>query len=185
MIQSTTSSIHTTVSSSSIQQSLTNYYRLPIIWKEQPRFENLCLRIIVSNGLPFTFFENEDTQALFNFISSGITLLKHKTIGRRLLINSAKSVQKEVIKAAQFDSDGVTATFDGWTNVKQENIWGIVLITSQGQTLIWGAHEISSEWSRTADIIRHIENLIIETKEKNINIKVFISDSAREYAVAQ
>ncbi len=100
-------------------------------------------------------------------------------------MNSAESVQKEVIKATQFDSDSVTATFDGWTNVKQENIWGIVLITSQGQTLIWGAHEISSEWSRTADIIRHIENLIIETKEKNINVKAFISDSAGEYAAAR
>ncbi|CAB5377538.1 unnamed protein product [Rhizophagus irregularis] len=79
----------------------------------------------------------------------------------------------------------MTSTFDGWTNVKQENIWGVVLITSKGQPLIWGAHETSSERSRTEDVMRHIEQLIDETENKNIYIKAFISDSAGEYAAAR
>ncbi|CAG8822744.1 16060_t:CDS:2, partial [Racocetra persica] len=61
------------------------------------------------------------------------------------------SVKAEVIKAVQLDLDSVTAVFDRWSNVKQEYIWRIVFITSQGRALIWGTHEISSERSKTAN----------------------------------
>src|SRR5439155_642213 len=60
-----------------------------------------------------------------------------------------------------------------------------VFITSFGQPLVWGAHDISAERSKTEDVLRHIENLINETEEKNIFIKAFISDSAGEYAAAR
>ena len=66
-----------------------------------------------------------------------------------------------------------------------EQLWGIVFITSKGQPLVWGAHEISSERSRTADVIRHIEELMQDAEKKNVNIKAFISDSAGEYAAAR
>ena len=68
--------------------------------------------------------------------------------------------------------------------MKQENIWGVVLITSKGQPLIWDAQETSSERSRTEDVIRHIEQLMDKAQNKKINIKVFVSDSAGEYDVA-
>jgi len=100
-------------------------------------------------------------------------------------MNSANTLKENIIKIAKSDPDGVTAVFDGWTNVKQEHIWGVVFITSFGQPLVWGAHDISAERSKTEDVLRHIENLINETEEKNIFIKAFISDSAGEYAAAQ
>ncbi len=43
---------------------------------DKPRFYQLLLRMIMSNGLPFTFIENEDTIAVFQFISPGIELPK-------------------------------------------------------------------------------------------------------------
>ena len=150
-----------------------------------PRFEQLFLRMTVSNGLPFSFVENEETKALFEFIAPELTLSNCKAIGGRILKNTAKSLQENIIKAAENDKNRVTATFDKWTNVKMEQLWDIVFIISKGQSLVWGAHEISSERSRIADVIRHIEELIEDAKNKKVNIKAFVSDSAGEYAAAR
>lgn len=150
-----------------------------------PRFERLFLRMTVSNGLPFSFVENEETKELFEFIAPGLILPNRKAIGGRILMNSANSLQEDIIKFAVNDKDGVTAAFDGWTNVKMEQLWGVVFITSEGQPLVWRAHEISSERSRTEDVIRHIKELMDDAMQKNIIIKAFISDSAGEYAAAR
>jgi hypothetical protein len=180
-----TSTVSSFNSSGSHQQNLTSYYRRQMSTNDVPRFEQLFLRMSVSNGLPFSFVENEETKALFEFIAPGLTLPNRKAIGGRILKNTAKSLQENIIKTAENDKNGVTATFDGWTNVKMEQLWGIVFITSKGQPLVWGAHEISSERSRTADVIRHIEELMEDAKKKKVNIKAFVSDSAGEYAAAR
>lgn len=82
------------------------------------------LHLIISNGLSFTFVENEETIAIFQFIAPGIKLPKQKAISRKLLIKSSELLQENIIKIAKNDQDSITATFDGWTNVKQEYIWG-------------------------------------------------------------
>ncbi|CAB4399228.1 unnamed protein product [Rhizophagus irregularis] len=152
---------------------------------DQLHFEQLLLHLIVSNGLPFTFVENEETIVIFQFIVPGIKLPKRKAIAEKVLKKSSEMLQENIIKIAKNDPDGVTATFDGWTNVKQEHLWEIVLITTSGKPLVWGAYDISAERSKTEDVIRHIEKLISDANEKNINIKAFISDSAGEYAAAR
>jgi hypothetical protein len=141
--------------------------------------------MIVSNALPFTFVENEDTIAIFKFLAPGLKLPKRKIIGGKVLMKSAQLLQDNIIKIAKNNMDGVTATFDDWTNVKQEHIWEVVFITISRQSLIWGAHNISSERSQTQNVINHIEQLMIEAEEKQINIKAFVSDSAGEYAAAR
>lgn len=153
--------------------------------KDTPTFETLIVRMCVSNGLPFSFVENEETQAVFNFIAPGIKLPSRKKLGGKLLLDTLKTFQENTLKIAQSDENGLTAAFDGWTNVKQENIWGVVFITSKGQPLIWGAQETSSERSKTEDVIRHIEQLMNDVEKKRININAFISDSAGEYAAAR
>ncbi|CAB4419957.1 unnamed protein product [Rhizophagus irregularis] len=174
---STVSSI-SSASSSNKQTTLTSFYRRPMSSKDTPTFETLVVKMCISNGLPFSFVENEETQAVFNFVAPDLKLPNRKKLGGKLLLNTSDNFQKNILKIAQSDEFGLTATFDGWTNVKQENIWGVVLITSKGQPLIWGAHETSSKRSRTEDVMRHIEQLIDETENKNIYIKAFISDSA-------
>ena len=166
------------------QSSIINFYRRSLSTSELSLFEILLLRLIVSNGLPFTFVENEETIAVFQFIAPGIKLPKRKAISRKLLTKSSELLQENIIKIAKNDQDGVTATFDGWTNVKQEHIWGVVFITTSGQPLIWGAYDISAERSKTEDVIRHIEKLMSDVDKDHINIKAFISDSAGEYAAA-
>ncbi|CAG8803419.1 9539_t:CDS:2, partial [Cetraspora pellucida] len=86
---------------------------------EQSRFEQLLLRMIVSNALSFTFVENEDTIAVFEFLVPGLKLPKRKVIGSRVLMNSSKLLQDNIIKTAKNDMDRVTAIFDNWTNLQK------------------------------------------------------------------
>ena len=114
--------------------------------------------MIVSNGLPFSFLENEETKALFYFISPALKLPGRRAMSDRILPHSTKLLIQDITKMAQEDNIGLTAAFDGWTNVKQEHLFGVVLITSQGKTLIWEVRDISDERSRTEDVINHIKN---------------------------
>jgi len=139
----------------------------------------------ISNGLPFSFINNEDTKALFKFVAPDIKLPTHKRLGGQILLDTSKNLQETILKIAQSDEYGVTIAVDGWSNVKQEKLWGVVLITSDGRPLIWGAQEVTSERSQTQDVIRHFENLLDELNSKNIKISAFVSDSAGEYVAAR
>ncbi|RGB25382.1 hypothetical protein C1646_771816 [Rhizophagus diaphanus] len=123
-----TSTVSSFNSIDSQQKSLTSYNHRQMSTNDVLRFEQLFIRMTVSNGLPFFFVENEETKALFKFIAPGLSN----------------------------DKDGITAAFNGWTNVKMEQLWDVVFITSKGQPLVWRAHEIT-----------------------------FVSDSAGEYAAAR
>ena len=177
----------TSTTSSIIQKQplISGYLQRPMSQKDIPYLENLILRMCVSNGLPFSFIENEDTKAFFNFLAPGIELPTHKKLGEQILLNTSKNLQESIIKIAQSDENGVTVAVDGWSNVKQEKLWGVVLVTSNGKPLIWGAQETTSERSQTQDVIHHFENLMNELNDKNINTTAFISDSAGEYVAAR
>ncbi|CAG8842698.1 24179_t:CDS:2, partial [Gigaspora margarita] len=60
-------------------------YTNDLLW-----FEQLLLRMIVSNALPFTFVENENTIAVFEFLIPGLKLPKCKVIGSKVLMQSAQ-----------------------------------------------------------------------------------------------
>ena len=77
--------------------------------------------------------KNEDTIALFEFLAPGLKLPKR---GGTALMKSAQLLQDNIIKVAKNDTDGVTATFDGWTNVRREHIWEVVFITTASQSLV-------------------------------------------------
>ncbi|GBB95910.1 hypothetical protein RclHR1_02640024 [Rhizophagus clarus] len=73
---STASSSITQFSSFSNQLSITNFYRRLLSTNNYSFFEIMLLRLIVSNGLSFTFVENEETIAIFQFLAPGIILPK-------------------------------------------------------------------------------------------------------------
>ncbi len=139
----------------------------------------------VSNGLPFTFFENQETKEVFAFIAPALKLPGRRRMSDKILPNSTKILMQSITKTAQNDKIGVTAAFDGWTNVKQENLFGVVFITSMGEILVWGAKDVSDERSKTEDVIKHIKDIMVEAEEKQIKINCFVSDSAGEYAAAR
>ncbi|CAG8836329.1 12396_t:CDS:2, partial [Gigaspora margarita] len=83
-------SSHSVISShssiNSRQSAITNFICRPLSVNDQIRFEQLLLRMIVSNALPFTYVENEDTIAVFEFLVPGIKLPKRKVIGGKVLM---------------------------------------------------------------------------------------------------
>ncbi|PKK75879.1 hypothetical protein RhiirC2_816375 [Rhizophagus irregularis] len=86
---------------------------------------------MVSNGLLFTFLENKETQ---RFIAPALKLPGRHAISNRIFSKSAKNLTQSIVKQAKADVIGVTAAFDGWTNVKREHLFGVVFITSSGKT---------------------------------------------------
>jgi hypothetical protein len=179
MVKSTTSVINVK------QTNLSVYVSRPLSNKDELHFENLVLRMMVSNGLSFTFLENNETREVFRFIAPALKLPGRHAISNRILSKSAKNLTESIIEQAKADVIGVTAAFDGWTNVKQEHLFGVVFITSTGKTLIWGAKDISDKRSKTEDVKLLIKNLMNNAESKQIKINCYVSDSAGEYAAAR
>ena len=90
-----------------------------------------------------------------------------------------------ITEKAQKDEIGVTVTMDGWTNVIKQNLLGSVLITSSGEPLIWKAQDVSSERSRTSDVIFKVEELFNELESLEIKAVALVTDSATAYAAAR
>jgi len=83
------------------------------------------------------------------------------------------------------DPIGITLTFDGWINVKNEQLLGVILITSEGRPYIWKAVDISSERENHLKVIKKTESMLIELKTKGITVCTIITDNAGAYAAAQ
>ncbi len=88
-------------------------------------------------------------------------------------------------EALQEDQVGVTLTFDGWTNVKNEQLLGIVIITSEGRPFIWKAIDISLERETHVEVMKKTEAMISELQNKEINVCAIVTDSADAYAAAR
>jgi hypothetical protein len=80
---------------------------------------------------------------------------------------------------------GVTLTFDGWTNVKNEQLLGVVIMTSEGRPYIWKAVDISLERETHIEVMEKTENMISELKSKQINVCAVVTDSASVYAAVR
>ena len=148
------------------QAPVNNYIIRQLSDKDNQHFENLILRMIVSNGLPFTFMENQETQDVFNFIMPTLKLPNRRAISDQILSKASTTLTENISQRVRADKIGVTAAFDGWTNIKQEHLFGVVLITSQGEALIWNASDVSNQRSRTEDV-----KLLIKTVMDNAKIE--------------
>ena len=87
--------------------------------------------------------------------------------------------------ALKEDPVGVTLTFDGWTNVNNEQLLGSVLLTFEGRPYVWKAVDISSERENYIEVIKKTELMLSELKNKNITVCAIITDSASTYAAAR
>ncbi|CAG8808109.1 20196_t:CDS:1, partial [Dentiscutata erythropus] len=70
------------------------------------------------------------------------------------------------------------------TNIRAQNLLGIVIITSAGKFLIWGACDISVDHSYTVEVMSQIENIYNELESNSIKIACFVIDSVAAYTVA-
>ncbi|CAJ0828302.1 16717_t:CDS:2, partial [Entrophospora sp. SA101] len=132
--------------------------------------EDHLLCITVSNGLAFRWIESEEVKSLFRWLNPNIRLPNRKALSGRIL-NDASLKHNSWIKEQASNSEyGVTVALDGWSNVVNEKILGVILITNEGETLVWNAYDISGERSRTQEVLQHITLIFEDLQSKNIMI---------------
>ena len=115
----------------------------PLSKQDSARWENLVLSSTINNGWSFRWVENKSSQKMINFANPGLKLPSRKVLAGRILSTSSENIKNSLINTAQKDVFGVTVCFDGWRNVKKQEIMGSVLITSDGQVLVWGGEDVS------------------------------------------
>ena len=80
---------------------------------------------------------------------------------------------------------GITLAFDGWKNIINQEILGIMIILPSGETLVWKTMDISGQRERAIDIILYVEEMLKELKQQSIKVAAIVSDSAAAYASAR
>ncbi len=68
--------------------------------------------MLVSNGLVFTFLENQKIKNIFAFIASALKLPGRRKISDKILPKFIEILTKSITKMVQDDKIGVTAVFD-------------------------------------------------------------------------
>ncbi len=102
----------------------------------------------------------------------------HHLLGGKILKKAVDDADKIMEITLIEDPIGITLTFDGWINVKNEQLLGAVLITLEGRPYVWKAVDISSERENHVKVIKKTESMLIELKTKEITICAVVTDSA-------
>lgn len=157
----------------------------PLSNNERTLFEKLSIRATVSAGWALHWVDNKEVQELFHFLNPAIKLPGRQALGGRILNNEIKILKTEMEQKLKSDSVGVTLSFDGWTNVLNQNILGSVFITSKGEVLIWKEMDISGELERWKQVFEKSEAMFKEINDMGVNLIAVVSDSAPSYAAAR
>jgi hypothetical protein len=148
-------------------------------------FYQLLLCATVSCGWSFNWVENQEVIELFEFINPGITLPSRKTLSNTILFNSKNEIQNKIDNVAKQDEIGLTISFDGWKNISKQSIFGAILITSEGKSLVWGASNISTDRQTAIECEKHIETWLNKAKDNDIKINAVVTDSASGFVAAK
>ncbi|UZO28283.1 uncharacterized protein OCT59_021816 [Rhizophagus irregularis] len=142
----------------------------------------LLLQLTVSCGWALSWPEAKE---LFDFLNPFLKLPDHHVLGGDILKQVVTDADKAMETALKEDPVGVTLTFDGWTNVKNEQLLGTVILSSEGKPYVRKAVDITSERENNAAVINKTEAMLTELKNKEITVCAIVTDSASAYAAAQ
>jgi len=148
-------------------------------------FERLMIRATVSAGFSLQWVENKEVQELFYFLNPALKLPRRKSLGGRILDVESKILDNEMMQKLKNDPVGITLSFDGWTNVLNQNILGSVFITSEGKVIIWKAVDISGEFERWKEVVEKTETMFKDIDKMGIKLIAVVTDSASSYAAAR
>ena len=149
------------------------------------KFNILLLRLTVSCEWALSWVNNPEAKELFNFLNPHIKLPDQCELGGKVLTKAVEKADDAMDIILKEDPVGVTLTFDGWTNVKNEQLLGAVLISSEGRPYVWKAVDISTERENHIKVIEKIESMLTDLKEKEITVCAIVTDSAGAYAAAR
>ena len=126
-----------------------------------------------------------EARELFEFLNPYLKLSDHHLLGGEILNDAVSEGEEAMQVALKEDQTGVTLTFDRWTNVKNEQLLGVVIMTSEGRPYVWKAEDISSERETHVEVIEKTISMLFELKTKNINVCAVVTDSACAYATSR
>ena len=162
-----------------------NFIIRPLSKEDLGKFNILLLRLTVSCGWALSWVKNPEAKELFNFLNPLIKLPDRRELGGKILTKAVEKADDIMDIALKEDQVGVTLTFDGWTNVKNEQLLGAVLITSEGRPYVWKAVDISVERENHIKVMEKVESILTELKKKEITVCAIVTDSAGAYAAAR
>ena len=162
-----------------------NYIVRSLSKEDLQKFYMLLLRLTVSCGWALSWVNKPEAKELFDFLNPFLKLPDRRVLGGDILkqvVDKADEVMEITLKE---DPIGVTLTFDGWTNVKNEQLLETVLLTSEGKPYVWKAVDISSERENCVAVINKTETMLTELKNKGITVCAIVTNSASAYAAAR
>ncbi len=143
------------------------------------------MQITVSCGFPLSWVNNPEVIELFKFLNPQIKLPNRKTLLTEILGDIVKDFDAMMLEKLILDRVGITLSFDGWTNVHEQELMGTILMSSDGQPYVWKAVDVSSERATTLEIKSKIEEMILKINELNISLLAIVTDSVPAYNAAR
>ena len=164
---------------------LDNYIVRPLSQQDKEKFKVLLLRLTVSCGWALHWVNKPEAKELFEFLNPYLKLPDRRVLGGQILETAVSETDKAMQEALREDSVGVTLTFDGWTNVKNEQLLGVMIITSEGKPYVWKATDISMERESHVEVMEKTKTMIRDLKDMEVNVSAVVTDSAGPYAASR
>lgn len=152
---------------------------------DKAKFHIYLLQVTISCGFPLSWLNNLEVIELFKFLNPQIKLPDQKILSNEILDNAVKEFDVRMLEKLVLDRIGITLSFDGWTNIREQKLMGTVLTSSDGQPFIWKASDISSERITNVEIRSKVEEMISELNELKIPLLAIVTDSAPAYNAAR
>jgi len=94
------------------------------------------LQITISYGFSLSWVNNLEVIELFKFLNLQIKLPDRKTLSTEILGNVVKDFDTMMLEKLILDRVGITVSFDGWTNVREQELMRTILMSSDGQPYV-------------------------------------------------
>jgi len=152
---------------------------------DNKKFQQHLLQVTISCGFPLSWVNNPEVIELFKFLNPQIKLPDRKTLSTEILSDAVKDFDKMMLEKLVLDRIGITLMFDGWTNVREQELMGTILMSSEGQPYVWKAMDISSERTTASEVMLKIKEMMLKINELDISLLSIVTDSAPAYNAAR
>ncbi|RGB42521.1 hypothetical protein C1646_750847 [Rhizophagus diaphanus] len=149
------------------------------------KFHMHLLQVTISCRFSLSWINNPEVIELFKFLNPQIKLPDRKTLSNEILDEAVKEFDIKMLEKLVLDRVGITLFFDGWTNVREQELMGTVLTSSDGQPYVWKASDISSERVTNIEVRLKVEEMMSQLDKLKIPLLAVVTDSAPAYNAAK
>ncbi|CAG8816660.1 2101_t:CDS:2, partial [Gigaspora rosea] len=133
---------------------------------------------------PLSKVNKKQSSEAYAYLNPNLHLPDCCTFARKTLNTVSDDIALYVINQAKTSEYRVTVAFDGWTNVVNQCLIESVLVTNNGEPLIWDIVDVSGHRERTEEIMEYTEKIFNDIKKEQIVVIALVTDSAAAYAAS-